>query len=74
MTADVTEQQSPSELLNGFKTRYQDLLNQNKELANKIKENETTALKLFGAIETLDYLYPHTPEGAAETEEETTEE
>ena len=26
MTADVTEQQSPSELLNGFKTRYQDLL------------------------------------------------
>ena len=56
MTADVTEQQSPSELLNGFKTRYQDLLNQNKELANKIKENETTALKLLGAIETLEYL------------------
>lgn len=74
MTADVAEQQSPSELLNGFKTRYQDLLNQNKELANKIKENETTALKLLGAIETLDYLYPHTPEGVAETEEETTEE
>ena len=28
MTADVTEQQSPSELLNGFKTRYQVRLGQ----------------------------------------------
>lgn len=73
MTADVTEQQSPSDLLDGFKTRYQNLLNENKELAAKIKENETTALKLLGAIETLDYLYPHTPEGQAEAEEQTEE-
>ena len=32
----------------------------------KIRDNETTALKLLGAIETLQYLYPHTPEGQAE--------
>ncbi len=74
MTADVTEQQSPSELLNGFKTRYQDLLNQNKELANKIKENETTALKLLEQSKLFDISIPTQPEGAAETEEETTEE
>ena len=36
----------------------------------KIKDNEATALKLLGAIETLEYLNPTTEE--EETEEETT--
>lgn len=70
MTADVTEQQSPEDLATNFRTRYQKLIDENKQLAGKIKDNETTALKLLGAIETLDYLYPHTPEGKAEVEAE----
>ena len=32
------------------------------ELAKKIKDNEATALKLLGAIETLQYLNPAPPE------------
>ncbi len=67
MTVDVKENSSPDELLEGFKTRYQKILDENKSLSNKIIDNETTALKLLGAIETLEYLYPHTPE--AKTEE-----
>ena len=67
MTVDVKETSSPDELLEGFKTRYQKILDENKSLSNKIRDNETTALKLLGAIETLEYLYPHTPE--AKTEE-----
>ncbi len=73
MTADVTEQQSPEDLATGFRNRYQKLIDENKQLAAKIKDNETTALKLLGAIETLDYLYPHTPEGKAEEEAQTEE-
>ena len=67
MTVDVKENSSPDELLEGFKTRYQKILDENKSLSNKIRDNETTALKLLGAIETLEYLYPPTPE--AKTEE-----
>ena len=58
MTVDVKENSSPDELLEGFKTRYQKILDENKSLSNKIRDNETTALKLLGAIETLEYLYP----------------
>ena len=32
------------------------------ELAKKIKDNEATALKLLGAIETLQYLNPPAPQ------------
>ena len=56
MTVDVKENSSPDELLEGFKTRYQKILDENKSLSNKIRDNETTALKLLGAIETLEYL------------------
>ena len=66
MTVDVKEQQAPEDLLGSFKSRYQNLLDENEKLSNQIRENETTALKLLGAIETLEYLYPHTPEPAGE--------
>ena len=58
MPADVTETASQEELLEQFKTRYQNLLKENRELSEKIKGNEATALKLLGAIETLEYLNP----------------
>ena len=58
MPADVTETASQEELLGQFKTRYQNLLKENRELSEKIKGNEATALKLLGAIETLEYLNP----------------
>jgi hypothetical protein len=65
MPAEVTETATQEELLEQFRTRYQSLLKENNELGKKIKDNEATALKLLGAIETLEYLAP---------EEETSEE
>ncbi len=62
MPADVTETASQEELLEQFKTRYQGLLKDNREMADKIKSNEATALKLLGAIETLEYHNPPTEE------------
>jgi len=73
MPADVTETQSPEDLLAGFKQRYQALADETRKLQAKIRENEQQGLKLLGAIETLEYLNPHLPEAPAE-EEETTEE
>ena len=70
MPADVTETQDPAVLLGQFKERYQNLINENNSLSKKIKDNEATAFKLLGAIETLEYLNPTTEE--EETEEETT--
>ncbi len=67
MPVDVTEQKSPEELTAEFKQRYSDLINENQSLAKKIKDNEQTALKLLGAIETLEYLNPPAP--TEETEE-----
>ena len=58
MPVDVTETKSPGELTAEFKQRYSDLINENQSLAKKIKDNEQTALKLLGAIETLEYLNP----------------
>ena len=58
MPIDVTEQKTPVELQQEFKERYQTLLGENQQLAKKIKDNEQTALKLLGAIETLEYLNP----------------
>tara|TARA_B100000131_G_C18123137_1_gene613673 strand:+ start:3627 stop:3860 length:234 start_codon:yes stop_codon:yes gene_type:complete len=68
MPVDVTEQLPPEELLAQFRSRYEGILQQNKELAQTIKQNETQALKLLGAIETLEYLNPpdegeQSPEG-----------
>ena len=57
------ESTSQEELLISFKERYQNLISENQTLTQKIKENEVQALKLLGAIETLEYL----------TKDETTE-
>ncbi len=62
MPADVTETASQEELLEQFQTRYQNLLRENQELSKKIKDNEATALKLLGAIETLESLAPNDDE------------
>ena len=66
MPADVTETQDPAELLGQFKERYQNLIGENQQLAKKIKDNEQTALKLLGAIETLEYLNPPVEEEKVE--------
>ena len=58
MPVDVKENKAPEELLGEFKDRYQSILGENQQLAKKIKDNEQTALKLLGAIETLEYLNP----------------
>lgn len=50
------EKTSPEELLTQFRERYQALVTENQQLAQKIKENETIALKLLGAIEALEYI------------------
>ena len=65
MPVDVTENKAPEELLGELKERYQYKLGENQQLAKKIKDNEQTALKLLGAIETLEYLNP--PEETEET-------
>lgn len=56
MPAEVTETMEQSELLANFRERYTKLLETNKELTQQIKNNEAQALKLLGAIETLEYL------------------
>ena len=66
MPADVTENKAPEELLGEFKESYQTLIGENQQLAKKIKDNEQTALKLLGAIETLEYLNPSEEEEKVE--------
>ena len=66
MPAEVTENKAPEELLGEFKERYQTILGENQQLAKKIKDNEQTALKLLGAIETLEYLNPSEEEEKVE--------
>ena len=56
MTADVTETVDQAKLLEDFKTRYAKLLEDNKKMVDQVKANENQALKLLGAIETLEYL------------------
>ena len=66
---DPVEKVSQEQMLAQFKERLQNLVNENQDYAKKIKDNEATALKLLGAIETLEYLNP-----AEKTEETATEE
>ena len=66
MPVDVTENKAPEELLGEFKERYETILGENQQLAKKIKDNEQTALKLLGAIETLEYLNPSEEEEKVE--------
>ena len=62
MPVDVKETATQEELLEQFQTRYNNLISENQEMAKKIKDNESTALILLGAIETLQYLNPPAPE------------
>jgi hypothetical protein len=66
------EQVSQTEMIAQFRERLQAIINENQRLAAKIKENETTGLKLQGAIEALEYYNPETM--SAPPEEETGEE
>lgn len=60
------EKVSQEEMLTQFKQRYNDLIESNKKLAAQIKDNEITALKLQGAIETLEYYSQEEEEDAPE--------
>lgn len=66
------EKVSQDEMLRQFRERFTALVEDNKQMAAKIKENETTALKLQGAIETLEYYNPETM--SAPPDEETVDE
>ena len=49
------EQVSQTEMLGQFRERLQKIIAENQQLTAKIRDNEQTALKLQGAIETLEY-------------------
>ena len=67
------EKVSQEEMLVQFKERLQKVITENQQLAAKIRENESTALKLQGAIETLEY-YSETAEETDSVDEVSTEE
>jgi hypothetical protein len=58
MTVDTPEILAPEALLEQFKARYDAIINENQQLLAKIRENEQVALKLQGAMETIQYLNP----------------
>lgn len=64
------EKVSQEEMLAQFKQRYSNLLEENKKLASTIKDNEITALKLQGAIETLEYYLSQEEESVDEVSTE----
>lgn len=68
------EKVSQEEMLGQFKQRYASLIDENQKLAAKIKENEATALKLQGAIETLEYYNPQEEETASHPPDEEVDE
>ncbi|ADO97970.1 hypothetical protein SSSM5_100 [Synechococcus phage S-SSM5] len=67
------EKVSQAEMHSQFKERYAKLIEENQQLSTKIKENEVTALKLLGAIETLEY-FEEKEETASHPPDEETEE
>ena len=61
---------SQESMLKEFRERFANLTAETNQLAAKIKENEVTALKLQGAIETLEYyINPPAEETASPPEE-----
>ena len=66
------EKVSQEEMLQNFQTRLGSLLEENKKLAEQIKSNEVTALKLQGAIEAFEY-YTAEEETASHPPDETEE-
>ena len=57
-------------MLTQFKEQLSKLIGENQQLAEKIKQNEMQALKLQGAIETLEYYNPPTDETMSHPPEE----
>ena len=49
------EKVSQPDMLKQFREQFAELVDSNQKMAAKIKENEARALKLQGAIETLEY-------------------
>ena len=62
------ERVSQESMLGQFKEQLSKLLAENQQMSEKIKQNEIKALKLQGAIETLEYYNPPTPETPPEEE------
>tara|TARA_B100001996_G_scaffold341660_1_gene295843 strand:+ start:320 stop:589 length:270 start_codon:yes stop_codon:yes gene_type:complete len=61
MTDDATapvEKVSQTDMLKQFQDRLKQLQDENNGLISKVRENEQTAFKLQGAIETLQYYNP----------------
>lgn len=69
MTIETPEILDPKNLLEQFKLRYEAIINENQQLTTKIKENEQTALKLLGAMETIQYLHPENSEESDDSTE-----
>ena len=67
------EKVSQAEMHSQFKERYAKLIEENQQLSTKIKENEVTALKLLGAIETLEYFEEKEETASHPPDEETDE-
>lgn len=69
------EKVSQPEMLVQFQEKLKAIQTETQQLAAKIRENETTALKLQGAIETLQYYNPEeTMSHPPDEEQEETEE
>ena len=64
------ERVSQESMLGQFKEQLSKLLAENQQMSEKIKQNEIQALKLQGAIETLEYYNPPTPETMSHPPEE----
>ena len=56
------EKISQPDMLKQFQEQLATLVDENQKMASKIKENEVRALKLQGAIETLEYIKQEEPE------------
>ena len=66
MTDDVAtpvEKVSQTDMLQQFRERFNAAIEENKQLSEKIKQNEVVALKLQGAIEALEYYNENPPTG-----------
>ena len=66
MTDDATapvEKVSQETMLQQFRERFNTAIEENKQLSEKIKQNEVVALKLQGAIEALEYYNENPPTG-----------
>ena len=66
MTDDATapvEKVSQETMLQQFRERFNAAIEENKQLSEKIKQNDVVALKLQGAIEALEYYNENPPTG-----------